>query len=264
MKLRKKTVGLALASGGARGGAHVGVLKKLIEEGIKIDEVSGSSIGAVVGAYYCSGNFRKLLEYIEKYNTKNFIWLLDPKFRGSNGLFQGNRIMNLLRKDLGDIKFEDLNVKLKIIATDFITGKAVVFEKGPIVPAIRASISIPFLFEPFEYDGKILVDGGVVVPLPLEYLNTDVKIGVSLSYLDPNENIKGRLRIIQRTLVIMERVIIEEKFYNNPEYIIINPKIAAGHPFDFDVLKKGFEVGYEEMSKNMKLLKKRISNVEKI
>lgn len=262
MKFKKKSIGIALASGGARGGAHVGVLKKLIEEGIRIDEVSGSSIGAVVGAYYCSGNFKRLLEYIDKYNTKNFIWLLDPKFRGSNGLFQGNRIMNLLKKDLGDLRFEDLNVKLKIIATDFMTGKAIVFDKGPIVPAIRASISIPFLFEPFEYNGMILVDGGVVAPLPLEYLNTDVKIGVSLSYLDPNENIKGRLRIIQRTLVIMEKLINEEKYKNQEDYLIITPPVSAGHPFDFDVLKNAFEVGYSEMEKNIPLLKKKISNVE--
>ncbi|MEM2115618.1 MAG: patatin-like phospholipase family protein [Candidatus Woesearchaeota archaeon] len=260
--VNRKSLGIALASGGARGGAHVGALKRLLEENIQIDEIVGCSIGSIVGAYFCAGKFEKLTDYIENFNTRSFMKLLDPKIRGTHGLILGEKIKEMLRKDLGDLKFSDLKIKLKIVSTNFITGKKIVFERGSVIEAIRASISIPFIFEPANYKNLILVDGGLLDPLPIELLDSDFKLGICLSYINPKESFNSKIRIIQRTLVIMEKAIIEEKIKNLAKenklnnVLIITPKVSAGHPFDFDTLKDSYIKGYMEMSKKIKLLKK--------
>lgn len=176
-------IGLALASGGARGAAHAGVLKVLAREGIPISAVSGSSIGAVVGGSYAAGLSPKRIEE-EWLNTdlpkvmRSFL----PTFPRA-GLSSGSGLRSYLRSTLGEIRIEDLPVPFAAVACDIDTGEAVVLREGPLVDALRASSAIPGIFSPVRWGDRFLVDGGLVEPLPVRAcrdLGAEIVIGVDI------------------------------------------------------------------------------------
>ena len=177
-----KTVGLALGSGGVRGLAHVGIIKTLIENGIPIDNIAGTSIGAWVGAHYALfQDIEKLEEYTVGKKKEKFLSMLEISFKG--GVIKGRKIVQLFDEWLDGAAFEDTKIPIKIIAADVITGEQVVFDSGKLAPAIRASISIPSLFEPFSYKGNTLIDGGICNPVPVDIakgMGSDVIIATSL------------------------------------------------------------------------------------
>ena len=255
---KKRTFGIALGSGGAKGAVEIGALKRLLEENILPNEISGSSIGAIVAAYFAAGKFEKLVEYIENFNTTEFLKLLDPSFK-LGGFVKGNKIVNFLKKDLGDIDFKDLNIKTKIVATDLYSGKPVVFTSGSVLKALRASMSVPFVFEPVKYHDTYLVDGGLAEPLPLDVLNTDFKVGIDLSYLKTK---KIPIRVIQvtfKSISILENQVVKYRFKNRKDVMIISPEITIANPFNFDRLKHLYNRGYLEMDEKINEIKKRIS-----
>ncbi len=161
---RKGSLGLALGGGAARGVAHIGVIKVLQEEEIPICCVAGTSVGAVVGAFYCAGKSWQEMWDI----TQAISWgeLVRPTFSGM-GLVKTERLEKLLVEHLGNITFADLETPLTAVAVNIRTADPVLFTEGPVARAARASASIPGVFEPIESDdGAVLVDGGVSDNLP--------------------------------------------------------------------------------------------------
>lgn len=177
------TVSLVLGSGGARGLAHIGVIQWLTENGYVIRSIAGSSIGALVGGIYATGKLEVYAEWVSALERMDVVRLLDPSF-GRAGLFKGERIINVLRELIGDSLIDDLPVSFTAIATDLGTGKEVWLRTGRLFDAIRASISLPLIFTPFNDGGRPLLDGGLVNPIPIApTLNdtTDLTIAVNLS-----------------------------------------------------------------------------------
>lgn len=165
MASAQKKLGLALGSGGIKGMVHLGVLKVLENNGIRIDYLAGSSIGAFVGAHY---SLYKDLEKLEKVMTGDRMgklrFLLDPGFRV--GLINGSKMEAFVTETLGDAEFSDLQIPFRAIATDLVRGERVVFAKGKLAPAVRASMTIPSVFRPIIKDEMVLVDGAVSCPIP--------------------------------------------------------------------------------------------------
>jgi len=180
--LRKK-LGLALGSGSARGFAHIGILRVLREEGVPVDCIAGTSMGAIVGAVYASGALPQAEAMLEKFDWKNMAGLLDPQIPVS-GVFGGRQIEKLLKTLLGDKRIEDFSIPYAAIAADVATGEEVMFTSGDAVKAVRASMSIPGIFTPILEQNRFLVDGGIVTPVPVRaarMLGADVVIAVNLA-----------------------------------------------------------------------------------
>lgn len=206
----KSEFSLALGGGAARGLAHIWVIQRLEELGKTPREISGTSIGAVIGAFYAAGYTSTEMRQIAL-ETK-ILKLVDLDLK--NGLLKGNKIMKYFSKLLWDITFKDLKIPLSIIATDIDTGEKVIFRDGKLIDAIRASISIPGIFVPFKYQRMHLVDGWIVENLPISSLSHDfpvIAISVQLdvtnrirkkkSLLFPNGTMFGNSYLILRKMV---------------------------------------------------------------
>lgn len=178
-----KRIALVLGAGGARGLAHIGVIQWLTENGYAIGSIAGSSMGALVGGIYATGKLEVYASWVAALERIDVVRLLDPSF-GRAGLFKGERIITVLRELIGDRLIDDLPMSFTAVATDLATGKEVWLREGKLFDAIRASISIPLIFTPFDYGGRRLLDGGIVNPIPIApTLNdtTDLTIAVNLS-----------------------------------------------------------------------------------
>jgi NTE family protein len=165
-------IGLALSSGAAKGLAHIGVIQVLEEHDIKIDAIAGSSMGAYVGALWAEGYHGKKLEDLAAtIKTKmDAFRLLDPVFPPRRGFVRGEKVRERLFEALGDRRLEDLDTKLFVVATELEHLSRKVFEEGPVVDAVHASIAIPGICEPVTIDGIDYTDGGVSDPLPVNIL----------------------------------------------------------------------------------------------
>jgi NTE family protein len=175
-------IGLALGGGGARGWAHIGVLRALERAGIKPDVVCGTSVGALVGALALAGRLDVLEDWALGLNRFRIAGYLDFRVRG--GMISGNRLTAVLREHLGDLKIEELPVPFACVATDLLTGHEVWLRQGSVVEMLRASFSLPGLFSPVEVDGRWLVDGALVNPLPVSVcraMGARVVIAVNLN-----------------------------------------------------------------------------------
>ncbi len=185
----ERRIGLALSSGGARGAAHVGVFKVLKENGIAPDVIAGSSMGAEVGGIYASGIDLGEMESLWRSSSFGDVFrTLFPTIPWS-GWSSGNGITRYLRRLIGDPRIEDLPIEFAAMATDLRSGEPFPIESGSLVDAIRASVSVPGLFNPVWIDGHLLIDGGVSNPMPVDVarrLGADVVIGVDV-LVDPGE-----------------------------------------------------------------------------
>ena len=159
---------MALGSGSARGLAHIGVIRVLKEEGIPIDMIAGTSIGAVVGGLYAlRRDITRIEEIADEMNWRRLLSLVDLAFH-KTGLIRGRKIMAWARSVIGrDIQFSDLEIPFACVATDIMAGQEVVINEGSVMEAIRASSSIPGLFSVAKLQGRYLVDGGLVNPVPI-------------------------------------------------------------------------------------------------
>lgn len=178
----KTTVSLVLGSGGARGIAHIGVIRWLEDNNFEIKSISGCSIGALVGGVYAAGKLEQLAEWMLAMEKSDIASLLDFSW-GSGGLFKGDKIINTLVSLLEDIQIENLPIPFTAVATDITTEKEVWINTGSLFDAIRASASLPLLFTPVKRGGSILVDGGVLNPVPIAPTfndDSDVIIAVNL------------------------------------------------------------------------------------
>ncbi|MGI9274186.1 MAG: patatin-like phospholipase family protein [Endozoicomonas sp.] len=161
-----KRVALVLGSGGARGYAHIGVIRELEARGYEITAISGCSMGALVGGLWATGRLEEYCHWAEKLDYLDMIRLLDLSL-ARPGVIKGDRLFDRIREIIGDCRIEALPVPYTAVATSLTTRKEIWFQRGDLVTAIRASCAIPSLFSPVEMHGQILVDGGVLNPLPM-------------------------------------------------------------------------------------------------
>ncbi len=182
-------IGLALGAGSARGWAHVGVIKALAEMDIHPDIITGTSVGAIVGAVHAIGALEGFENWLLKLGRRDVLGYMDLRFAGG-GFFEGRRLVATFREHFGDVRFEDLRLPFGAIATELETGLEVWLREGSVAEAVRASISLPGIFTPVEQQGRWLVDGGLVNPVPVSLcraMGADRVIAVSL-----NGDILGR------------------------------------------------------------------------
>ena len=180
---KKKDVALVLSSGGARGLAHIGAIEVLEEQGYHITSLSGCSMGALIGGVYAAGKLKEFREWMKTMDKKKMLELTDFSFSLSH-LVKGTRIIEAIMEFVPDIAIEDLPIPYCAVATDWKGGQEVVFRKGSLFSAIRASISLPTFYEPVRRNGMILIDGGVVNPIPLNRVKRhkgDILVGVDVS-----------------------------------------------------------------------------------
>ncbi len=180
---RKPRIGLALGSGSARGWAHIGAIRALEERGVKPDLVCGSSIGALVGAFYAAGELDKLETWVTSLAWTTVLRLMDLTWRG--GLIRGERLFTLFRTNFQDRDISELAIPYGAVATELASGREIWLREGKVLDAARASCAMPGLFTPVIRDETILVDGGLVNPVPVSMcraLGADLVIAVDLSW----------------------------------------------------------------------------------
>ena len=181
---RKPKIGLALGSGSSRGWAHIGAIRALEARGVKPDIICGSSVGALVGGAFASGELERLEKWVTGLAWTTVVRLMDLTWRG--GLISGNRIFSVFRNNLFEKRdIADLPVKFGAVATELATGREVWLQHGDLLDAVRASCAIPGLFAPVVRDGVVLVDGGLVNPVPVSMcraFGADIVIAVDLSW----------------------------------------------------------------------------------
>lgn len=178
----KPVIGLALGSGSARGWAHIGVIQGLEELGIKPDVVAGTSIGALVGGAYVSGTLAPFAEWVKSLTVRDVFGLMDISFSG--GMVKGEKLFSFFEKHHDNPNMEDIPQRLITIATDMKSGREVWISKGPILEAARASCALPGLFSPVKVQGRWMLDGGLVNPVPVSAaraMGADVVIAVNLN-----------------------------------------------------------------------------------
>jgi len=187
-----RNIALVLADGGAKGYAHIGAIRAIEENGLKIQSIAGTSMGALVGGLYAAGKLDAAFEYMKTINKKEVFHLSDLKHISMNGLMGGDNIYTWLQDLLGDVRIEDLPIKFCAIATNLDTGEEVVFRSGKLVDAIRASISMPAVFTPYIINNVRHVDGAIVNGLPINRVHKqpgDRVLAVNLdSYQSSEDN----------------------------------------------------------------------------
>ncbi len=180
--MKNKTVSLVLGSGGARGIAHIGVIHWLEDNGYDIRSISGCSIGALIGGIYACDKLNVYEEWVRAISKVDIIRLLDVSW-GKQGLVEGERIITTLKELIGDRRIEDLPIQFTAVAADIKREKEVWLKRGSLFDAIRASISLPLFFAPFEMKGMKLLDGGILNPVPIAPTfedTTDLTIATNL------------------------------------------------------------------------------------
>lgn len=238
--MEKPKIALALGSGAARGYAHIGVLQVLEREGIPIDIITGSSIGSLIGALYASGVDTQMLERLAKtIKRRHWVDLTIPK----KGLIAGHKIeaiIDLLTK--GKI-IEELDIRLGVVVCDLTTKTSVLLTSGSVAEAVRASISIPGIFQPVEKDGHILVDGGVLERVPAveaRSMGADIVIGVELGF-SGNSPINNIYDVLIQTFDVMGREIQKLKKYDAD--ILITPDLTSVGALSFNEVERCIEEG---------------------
>ena len=179
----EKDVALVLSSGGARGLAHIGAIEELEAQGYRITSIAGCSMGALIGGVYAAGKLKEFREWMKTIDRKKMLKLTDFSL-GLNHIVKGTRIIEAIMEFVPDMPIEDLPIPYCAVATDWKSGREVVFRKGSLFEAIRASISLPAFYEPVQRDGMILIDGGVTNPIPLNRVvrhEGDILVGVDVS-----------------------------------------------------------------------------------
>ena len=242
-------IGLALGSGGARGFAHLGVIMALTEAGIPIHLIAGSSMGALVASFYGAGiELDRLYKLSTAFKRKYFLDFTVPKM----GLISGKKIKNFINVFTHGINIEELSLPISIVATDLMTGEKVIFQKGPIAEAVRASISIPGIFVPEKYNGRILVDGGVTDRVPVSVakeMGADIVIAVDVSRVKRNAEITTIYDVIMQSIDIMQTEIINNR--ETSADVMIRPSVEMFSSRAFTHHEEIINIGKEETKNHL-------------
>ena len=255
-----KKIGLALGGGGVRGVAHVPVLELFDELGIKPSIISGSSMGALIGALYASGMSGKQIKerikqhLISKHETwqgvlkkRSYLlkWVKAFGFeRGRGGIVKTDRFLKFLFAEIRETTFEDLEIPMIVIAADFWRAEEVSFVSGELLPAIEASIAVPGVFAPVQIAGRVLMDGGVVNPVPYDHIldRCDVSIAVNVAQVRTpgKRGVPGVLESILGAFDITQAATLAEKMRHRKPDICIHPEIHDVAMFDFTKVESVF------------------------
>lgn len=275
-KITHRLVGLALSSGGARGIAHIGVLKALEAANIPIDMIAGTSAGSLFGGLYACGkpvadlidfatNLTKIIEF------KSGLW--DPRFRLPwDGLIKGNATLKFLDKKFDSATFADTKIPLYVVAADVLSGEEVVFKEGPVAEAVRASIGMIGIFSPYQLNGHHLIDGGAVNPVPASVLaehGANIIIASSVIPSIEEERARGQaaarrnertnfLGVLSSMMAIMEREIVKTRM--NPVDILIRPRVEIYTAMDYERAEDFIQLGIEATEQQLPLLQKVCNN----
>jgi NTE family protein len=278
---KKKTVSLVLGSGGARGYAHIGVIEVLLEEGYEIKSISGSSMGALVGAIYACGKLDVYKKWVLSLRFLDIARLLDLTF-GKNGFIQGQKVFKNIENMIGSVNIEDLDIPFTAVATDLVKQKEVWIREGKLLDAVRASIAIPTIFTPKKIGNRYLVDGSVLNPIPIAPTmldDTDMTIAVNLNArakkgceIDKKQNSKklngnfytrieeklehlmlkkkkdefsklGIFGVMIRSVDTMQKVITEYKIAGYSPNVLINIPCNTCEFYEFDKAKEMIQLG---------------------
>ncbi|WP_138430841.1 patatin-like phospholipase family protein [Fodinibius saliphilus] len=243
------SIGLALGGGAALGAAHVGVLRALEEYEIPIDYLAGTSIGAMVGAFYAFGMSVDEIESI----ALDLDWPdISAIALSKRGLLTNHELGMLLDNNLGDVTFEEATIPLAVVATDIATGEKVIIDKGDVSDAVKASTCIPVLFEPVQYQGRLLVDGGLKESVPVSAIQdfeADKIIGVDLGASREYEEPDNILAILNNTLEIA----LTHLAHVNPLDIdlLIQPQLGKFSRTNTERIADMIEIGYQSAKKAM-------------
>lgn len=246
-----KRIGIALGGGGARGLAHIPMLEALEGVGVRPVAVAGTSIGAILGALYASGKttadlralvrelvdmpqtFKEVVESRRLPGVLEFIGL----DLGKSGVFAVDKFLDALQAELGVSTFEELDLPLTVVAADFWARKEVVFDRGPIAPAVAASFAIPGVFKPVRVDDRVLIDGGCVNPVPYDLLPEDCDIVIAIDVLGQrvpgDDPVPSVTESIFNAFQIAEKTIVGEKIKANPPTIYVEPAASGVRVLDF-------------------------------
>jgi NTE family protein len=249
-----KKIGLALGGGGAKGFAHIPILEVFDELGIKPSCITGTSIGAIIGALYASGcSAADIVEMLGQLMTPNngsfkeairnkeafkFLELIDPHFSfRPKGLIKGEKFLSFLYQQLEASSFDELQIPFTAVATDFWRKKQVVFESGDLLPALRASMAIPYLFTPVVMGDQVLVDGGLVNNVPHDLLSPkcDIRIAVDImgDSSEPKDKIPSPMDAIFHTYEVMMDSMAREKRKNHPVDLYVRLPLMDVDMLDF-------------------------------
>jgi len=251
--MTRPTVGIALGAGGAKGVAHVPMLEALDELEIRPARIAGCSIGAVIGAMYASGlsaeqikarirdlvvtKGRAIREAFSQRKIFKWIEMIDPDFRNS-GLIKSESIMASMCEERSCASFEELEIPLTVVVTDFGEGCAVVFDSGPLKPAVQASMALPGLFAPVKHDGRVLIDGGTVNPVPYDLLldSCDIVIAVDInsgSAAEPG-TAPGYFDTVFGAIQVMQQAIMQRQLQIRPPDIYVKPDLSGIRTLHFN------------------------------
>jgi NTE family protein len=271
----KRKIGIALSGGGARGLAHIGVLQVLENLGVEIKGVSGSSMGAVVGAIYCAGvNLKEMESYINSMDWRSFLLFSDFSISRS-GIINGRRVEEVLKKFLGNKTFTDCAKEFCCVAVDIISGKKVLLNSGSLVDAVRASLSIPGFFVPVIKGEAVLVDGGIIEPLPIDVLkgmNVNFIMASSIIFEGEKEIYKGDIQknsnsyrkistsfVLDKSMSLIHSELV--KNHLNDVQILIEPKVGDFGFLDFmkgkDIIERGRKAAIAKIPEIKKKLRLR-------
>lgn len=248
-------LGLALGGGAARGFAHIGVLQVLEEEGIKPSLVVGTSAGSVVAAFYASGKTASQLQWLaDTMDESQFTDWANP-FTG-RGMLRGEALSKYVNSQLNGMKIEDLKMPLGIVATDLRTGDGILFQRGDVATAVRASSAVPSVFEPVRIGGKDYVDGGLVSPVPVRYakqMGADIVLAIDISSRPEDARTSDLLKVLLQTFSIMGKSISQLELAQAD--VVVRPALPDVGSAEFSARKKSIEAGRAAMRQALPQLK---------
>ncbi len=248
-------LGLALGGGAARGFAHIGVLQVLEEEGIKPALVVGTSAGSVVASFYASGKTGQQLQWLaDTMDETQFTDWANP-FSG-RGILRGEALGKYINSQLNGMKIEDMKLPLGIVATDLRTGDGILFRRGDVATAVRASSAVPSVFEPVQIAGKDYVDGGLVSPVPVRYarqMGADLVLAVDISSRPEDAKTTDMLKVLLQTFSIMGKSISQLELAQAD--VVVRPALPDIGSTEFSARKKSIEAGRAAMKQAMPQLR---------
>ncbi|MBD3290399.1 patatin-like phospholipase family protein [candidate division KSB1 bacterium] len=240
IKTYMKRIGLTLGSGGAKGLSHIAFIQALDEMGIKPSIISGTSIGAIIGAFYAAGVTGKQMQKIlSRVKFRDINKMMDFSIRKNSAMLKGDGIENFFYRHIPVCFFSDLEIPLKIVATDFWNRQEVVLDSGDLIFAMRASMSLPVIFKPVQTGSTVLMDGGMVNPLPYDIIRDqcDILIAIDVSgEKTPRQhaNMPRMVESIMSSFQIMQASIVQNKMKTSSPDIYIKPMLRNIRVLNFD------------------------------
>jgi NTE family protein len=281
-----KNVALVLGSGGARGLAHIGAIEALEERGYTITSIAGCSMGSIIAGMYAAGQLKQAKEWFLSVDKQLILRMMDINLLSGNSLVKGQRIIEELKTVVPDRPIEQLNIPCTIVASDMINTEEVIFRTGSLFEAVRASISIPLFFQPVQRGKRLLIDGGILNPLPLHAVQRtagDILVAADISGKDsmpeegtpnaPFKILEGALEKVQRlkrvnffsildrmsNMQIQQNTMLECQLYPPDVHAVMRQ--YAYNTFDFDKAEEIIAEGKRIMNNALDKYEERILNI---